>query len=469
MPERRNIATAESTPHAFSARWEAVRSSLHQETGDNNFRSWIQPISFQSFGNGVLNLGVPTRFMRDWIRTHYEPRIRSLWLQNGSGLNHIEISVAAAPAVTLPSAGMILPSAPSLAANDAVVDGEGTAADFSSPLDPRYTFDNFVVAPSNALAATAARRVAESDSILFNPLYVYGAVGLGKTHLLQASVAALRARNLGAKAIYMSAERFMYHFVQALRRKDTMAFKARFRAIDILVIDDIQFICGKEATQDEFLSTFNALLDEGKQIVVAADRSPAELDGVSERLRSRLGGGLAVRIEPAAYPLRLSILQLKRDLLKRDIPDEVLAFLAAGITTNVRELEGGLNRLVAQAELMGRAVNIETAQDLLQDLLRAGVRRLSIEDIQKKVTEHYDIRMSDMLSPRRARTVARPRQVAMYLAKVLTEHSLPDIGRKFGGRDHTTIIHGIRRIEALMTSDPAIAQDVAVLKRALAA
>ena len=464
MLDRGNTAAAETfAPPAIplAQRWEQLKPLLQREAGDNNFRSWIIPIAPLSFAGGVLELGVPTRFMRDWVRTHYADRIRALWAQHFGAPARVEIVIAEKAA----AAEAVAYTTP-VVANDAGTDNNEDR--FSSPLDPRYTFDNFVTDPSNALAAGASRKLAESDMVPFNPLYIHGGVGLGKTHLMQAAAQVLRARKPSAKIVYMSAERFMYQFVQALRGKDTMTFKSFFRSVDVLMIDDIQFICGKESTQDEFLHTFNSLLDHGKQVVVSADRAPAELDGIGERLRSRLGMGLAARIEPTTYELRLAVLRSKCGLLKRDIPQDVLELLAAKITSNVRELEGALNRLIAHAELADRPVTLETAQALLQDLLKAGDRRVSVEEIQKKVADYYGLRLADMHSPRRARPLARPRQVAMYLCKIMTEHSLPDIGRKFGGRDHTTIIHGIRRIEELMTTDADMARDVEILKRAVA-
>lgn len=439
----------------LTERWEALKSLLQQESGDNNFRSWIMPITPKALSSGVLELAVPTRFMRDWVKTHYADRIQALWSQNFGALVRVDVTVSsvASPQRAIP---VTLPAA----ANDTAV-----VADFSSPLDPRYTFDTFVVGASNALAAAAARKVAESDAALFNPLYIYGSVGLGKTHLLHATAAAVRLRKPQAVVAYMSAERFMYRFVQALRNKDTMSFKSFFRTADALLIDDIQFICGKESTQDEFLHAFNALIDHGKQVIVSADRPPHELDGTSDRLRSRLGMGLAVKVENTTPDLRVAILKSKTALLKRDVPLEVIDLLASRITSSVRELEGGLNRLIAHAELTGQPVSTAAALPLLQDLLRPNGRGATMDDIQKKTVEHYGLRIADMTSPRRTRAVARPRQVAMYLCKTLTEHSLPDIGRKFGGRDHTTVIHAVRTIEALIASDPVLARDVEALKR----
>jgi len=337
----------------------------------------------------------------------------------------------------------------------------------SSAFDARYTFDTFVVGKPNALAHAAARRVIESKNVPFNPLFLYGGVGLGKTHLMHAIGWAMKEHWPERRVMYLSAEKFMYQFVKALRAKDTMSFKDAFRNVDVLMIDDIQFISGKESTQEEFFHTFNALVDQNKQIIISADKSPSDLIGLEERLRSRLAWGLVADIHPSTYDLRLGILQSKRDLLEADIPASVLEFLALKVTSNIRELEGALNRIVAHADVTKQDITLESTQEVLVDLLRAHDRRITIDEIQRKVAEHYNIRLTDMHSARRARNVARPRQVAMYLSKQLTARSLPEIGRKFGGRDHTTVMHAVRKIEELMEADAQIAQDVEIVRRAL--
>jgi chromosomal replication initiator protein len=334
-------------------------------------------------------------------------------------------------------------------------------------LDPRFTFDNFVVGKPNELAHAAARRVADATSVTFNPLFLYGGVGLGKTHLMHAIAWQIRRKDPNRRVLYLSAEKFMYQFIRALRFKDTMAFKEQFRSVDVLMIDDVQFISGKDSTQEEFFHTFNALVDQNRQVVISADKSPSDLEGMEERLRSRLGWGLVADIHPTTYELRLGILQAKAEAMNAAIPAKVLEFLAHKITSNVRELEGALNRIVAHAELVGRSITLESTQEVLHDLLRANDRRITIDEIQKRVAEHFNIRLSDMHSARRARAVARPRQVAMYLAKQLTARSLPEIGRKFGGRDHTTVMHAVRKIEELKTTDPTFAEDIELLRRML--
>lgn len=473
MIESGKITPADTTaegmiPASITARFEQLRPMLMREFGDTAFRSWIAPLVPVSVVNGTLELSVPTRFIRDWVKAHYADRIRALWSQHFAPLSRVEIVVAAKPAHISPVAThTAAPYQPVAVANQNATKEQGEE-NLSAPLDARFTFAQFVTGRSNELAAVSARRVAEGDKH-YNPLYIHGSVGFGKTHLMQAIGHHIRENRKELRVVYMTAEKFMYKFVQALRARDTLAFKDDFRSIDVLMIDDIQFICGKEQTQKEFLDTFKALIDMGKQVVVTGDRSPAELDGIDDHLKSRLTGGLAVEIRQADEDLRLRILQSKCSLLKRDIPADVLSFLAQKITSSIRELEGALNRLIAHTELTGRDISQETVHDLLGDLLRASDRKIGIEDIQKKVAEFYRIRLSDLLSPRRARPVARPRQVAMYLAKNLTVHSLPEIGRKFGGRDHTTIIHGIRKIEELMADDLRLREDVETLKKAFAA
>lgn len=308
----------------------------------------------------------------------------------------------------------------------------------------------------------------------FNPLFLYGGVGLGKTHLMHAIAHDYQARHPSAQVLYLSAEQFMYRFVQALRESSIMDFKSMFRNVNMLMVDDVQFIAGKDSTQEEFFHTFNALVDQGKQIVISADRAPAEIKGLEERIKSRLSCGLIVDLHPTTYELRLGILQSKTQAFRAQQPDleigaGVLEFLAHRITTNVRVLEGALQRLFAHASLLRREITLEVAQECLADILRTNDRKINIDDIQRKVAEHYNIRLADMMGPKRARNVARPRQIAMYLSKQLTSRSLPEIGRRFGGRDHTTIMHGVRKIEELLVEDSAMVEDIAVLKRMLEA
>jgi chromosomal replication initiator protein len=435
--------------------WEQVRDKLRQEAGETVFENWLGLISLSSFSNGNIVIAVHSKFHKDWIEPRYGNRIRSLWHGLSKDISSVNLIVDER------LSGRVIKKSE---------DAASSILKLSSPLDPRYTFDKFIIGPSNNFVAAAAQRISESEDVAFNPFVIYGGVGLGKTHLMHAIAWKIRETNPNRKVVYLSAEKFMYQFVRALRQQETMEFKDQFRSADVLMIDDVQFIAGKNSTQEEFFHTFNALVDQNKQIIVSSDRSPADLEGIEERLRSRLGWGIVGEIHQTTYELRLGILLSKVDNLKNCIvPKNVIEFLAHRITSNVRELEGALKRLVAHSQLVGRPISIESAHDVLHDLLRANNRRVTIEEIQKKVAEHFNIRLSDMSSPRRARAVARPRQIAMYLAKQLTSRSLPEIGRTFGGRDHTTVMHAVSRIESLKLEDTLMADDLELLKRSLEA
>lgn len=449
------------TDEASRAQWNRVKGRLRDEFGETAYRSWLNPLSLADVNDSKVRITSPTRFVRDWVVTHYGERIRALWAKENTRITAIDIVVVPATAGGATGAGKSAKTEPApLAAGE-----QSAADDLGALLDSRYTFSNFVVGKPNEFAYAAALRVAESDSVSFNPLFLYGGVGLGKTHLMNAVAWHIRERNPKRTVFYLSAEKFMYRFVKALRFHDTMAFKEQFRSVDVLMIDDVQFIAGKDATQEEFFHTFNSLVDQGRQIIISADKSPSDLQGMEERLRSRLGCGLVADIHATTYELRLGIIEQKADQIAVTVPRKVAEFLAHKITSNVRELEGALNRVAAHAQLVGRDITLETTQEVLHDLLRASDRRITIEEIQKKVAEHFNIRIADMHSARRARQVARPRQVAMYLAKQLTSRSLPEIGRKFGGRDHTTVMHAVKRIEELQDSDSAFAEDVELLRR----
>jgi chromosomal replication initiator protein len=452
--------------------WARVRARLREEFGEAAFRSWLRSMTLFDVTDGRARIGVPTRFLRDWVAAHYSDRIRALWSGENAAISVIDIFVsgtAATGAAPLRDARAARDE-PAVAAPAIVAADE--KGDISAPLDPRFTFENFVVGKPNELAHAAARRIAEScvaakRTVPFNPLFLYGGVGLGKTHLMHAIAWHIRTQIPARKVIYLSAEKFMYQFIRALRFKSTMDFKDQFRSVDVLMIDDVQFISGKDSTQEEFFHTFNALVDQNRQIVISADKSPSDLEGMEDRMKSRLGWGLVADIHPTTYELRLGILQAKAEQRKAAIPPKVMEFLAHKITSNVRELEGALNRILAHATLVGRTISLESAQEVLHDLLRANDRRITIDEIQKRVAEHYNIRLSDMHSARRARAVARPRQVAMFLCKQLTPRSLPEIGRKFGGRDHTTVMHAVRKIEELRATDRTLAEDVELLRRML--
>ena len=450
--------------------WHRVRARLLAEVGQATFASWLAPLILVAIDGDQVTLGVGTRFLRDWVASRYAHRIAALWAEERHGVQSARIVIHAGQ----PQAGEgeprtagEPPTARRGSGNLARAQG-GALADLGSPLNGRFTFREFVVGETNELAHAAAQQVAGVDHLPFNPLYLYGGVGLGKTHLLHATAWCIRGREPGRRVLYLSAERFMYRFVQAIRQKDTVAFKEKLRSADVLLIDDIQFICDKESTQEEFLHTLNALLDHRCQVVVSGDRSPSRLDGMGERLRSRLAGGLAVDILPANYELRLGILREKAAPLGiADAPREVLEFLARQISSNVRELEMALNRIAAHAALLGGAITLQTTQSVLRDVLGVKERRITIEEIQRRVAAHYNIKPAELSSNRRAQVVVRPRHVAMYLAKQLTSRSLPEIGRKFGKRDHTTVMYAIRRIEELRPKDAALDEDVEFLRQSL--
>lgn len=451
--------------------WGLVRNKLQKSVGQNNYTNWIEPLEFADLENGVATFLVPTNFMGNWVDRNFGDKILNQMVGQGLKVSRLEFSV---PVKT---------PAPVVKAVDAAAPEKSVATDNQksgnddlpgAPLYERFTFDNFVVGKPNELAHAAARRVAEGGPVTFNPLFLYGGVGLGKTHLMHAIAHELTTRNPELRVVYLSAEQFMYRFVQAIREKQMMDFKQLFRSVDVLMVDDVQFIAGKDSTQEEFFHTFNALVDQNKQIIISGDRAPGEIKDMEDRIKSRLQCGLVVDLHPTDYELRLGVLQNKvasyreqyKDLV---IADGVLEFLAHRISTNVRVLEGALMRLFAFASLVGREITLELAQDCLGDILRASDRKVTVEEIQRKVSEHYNIRLSDMIGPKRVRVIARPRQIAMYLAKHMTSRSLPEIGRRFGGRDHTTVMHGVKRIDELKGSDDQIAEDLELLRRALEA
>lgn len=486
--------------------WAQVCSHMRDEIGDAAFDSWFKPISVRSVDSGVATISVPTRFMRDWVANNYLDQIRALWCAINKQIVNVEISVGNAqgggilsqassnaqrqsqsaqgngaqgmmqghrpsasqqPHSHQPQHQMYAPDPMAQPAPSAPVSQSTLADDLGAPLDPRYVFDNFVVGKPNEFAHAAAKRVAEADIPPFNPLFMYGGVGLGKTHLMHALAHHMREVHPNRTVVYLSAEKFMYRFIRALREQKTVDFKEQFRSVDMLLIDDVQFIAGKDSTQEELFHTFNALVDQGRQIVLSADKSPSDIEGLEDRLKSRLNHGLVADLHATTYELRLGILLSKAEQLGVELPMKVTEFLAHKIASNVRELEGALNRVVAHSQLVGRPITLETSQEVLHDLLRANDRRVTIEEIQKKVAEHFNIRVADMHSARRARSVARPRQIAMYLSKQLTSRSLPEIGRKFGGRDHTTVMHAVKKVGELTLHDQDFAEDVELLRRML--
>jgi chromosomal replication initiator protein len=469
---------SETAANAPEVEWSRVIGQLKEEIGDIAYRSWLAPINVQRVDGGEAVIAAPARLYRDWVASHYADRILALWRAENRQVKRISV-VVAPPSHASRSFAAISQSPIELSQARVVLSGEPGATveigeDRPQPggLDPRFTFENFIVGKPNELAHAAARRVAEacsaaSRSVPFNPLFLYGGVGLGKTHLMHAIAWDVHKNACFRKVIYLSAEKFMHQFIRALRFKSTMDFKDEFRSVDLLMIDDVQFISGKESTQEEFFHTFNALVDQNRQIVISADKPPSDLEGLEDRMRSRLGWGLVADLHPTTYELRLGILQSKAEQANVHIPRKVLELLAHRITSNVRELEGALNRIIANMQLVGREITLESAQEELHDLLRLRERRVTIDEIQRRVAEHFNVRFAEMTSARRARAFARPRQVAMYLSKQLTSRSLPEIGRKFGGRDHTTVMHAVRRIEELKDTDTVLAEDVELLRRML--
>ncbi|MEM9636129.1 MAG: chromosomal replication initiator protein DnaA [Pseudomonadota bacterium] len=448
-------------------KWGQLRQRLLKTVGQNNYTNWIEPIEFRAANDGIATFDVPTNFLGNYVNQNFADLILHELKSEDPTVRRLCFAVPAHVGAEETRMEEPQPAAPR-----AVAKPTGTSTLTTAPLDKRFTFDTFVVGKPNELAHAAARRVAEGGPVTFNPLFLYGGVGLGKTHLMHAIAHELRQRRPEMNVLYLSAEQFMYRFVQALRDRKMMDFKEIFRSVDVLMVDDVQFIAGKDSTQEEFFHTFNALVDQNKQIIISADRAPGEIKDLEDRVKSRLQCGLVVDLHPTDYELRLGILQSKVEQQRANYPGleveaGVLEFLAHRISTNVRVLEGALTRLFAFASLVGREINMELTQDCLSDVLRASERKITVEEIQRKVSDHYNIRLSDMIGPKRLRSYARPRQVAMYLCKKMTSRSLPEIGRRFGGRDHTTVMHGVRRIEELKTQDGQIAEDLELLRRAL--
>ncbi len=434
-----------------------VQKKLVEDVGKLAFKSWLSELSVIEQKKGTLYLSLPSAFLSDWVVPHYGNKIDILCKKIFNNIKKTKIVVSNTKV--------------HIAANSFNDFFDITAKNQleqnnPSPLDAAFNFENFIVGSSNEFAFAAAKKVAESNKVFFNPLFIFGGVGLGKTHLMHAVAWDIMKRQPNRKVVYLSAEKFMYEFVKSIRYKDTMSFKDKFRSVDVLMIDDIQFIAGKGSTQEEFFHTFNALVDQKKQIIISGDRPPSELDGVDERLKSRLSFGVVGEIHKTDYELRLNILMAKAKEQKVTIIDkEIIQLLARKISSNIRELEGAFRRLCAHIELVNRPLTMETAKQILHDILKSNNKRISVEEIQKKVSEYFNIKLSDMVSVRRSRVVARPRQVAMYLSKTCTSKSLPEIGRLFGGRDHTTVIHAVKKVEQICNTDIAFYEHVKNLKR----
>jgi len=468
----------------MSSQWEEICGQLKMEFGETAYNSWLKPLKISSFDNGVVNISAPTIFMRNWAIAHYAERIHRILERKNPEVKQVQFvvkNVASGSSANATTGGkylgdgsltkrIIKSPAPQ---NIYGLNGTANAVSYndndypSSKLNPLYTFENFVVGKTNEFAYAAARKVAESRNITFNPLFLYSGVGLGKTHLMHAVAQYIKQSDPSRIVVYISAEQFLQKFVNALRYRDTDAFKEMFRTVDVLMIDDVQFLANKTKTQDEFFYTFNSLIEDGKQIILSADKSPNDLDGIESRLKSRLNSGLVADIMSTDFDLRLGILRKKSEMLGIYLPNNVAEFLAQKISSNIRELEGSLKRIIAHSQLLsGHEITIDMTQDVLKDMLRSIDRKTTIDEIQKRVAEYFNISVKEMQSSRRARNVARPRQIAMYLAKQLTSRSLPEIGRKFD-RDHTTVMHAVRKVEELMVEDTSMAESVENLRRSL--
>ena len=466
--------------------WDRVRRRLRAELGEDVFSSWFGRLELVEITDTTAQLTVPTRFLKSWIQSHYADRLKALAIEEMAGVSDIQIEIRSTTTRSQPKA-------PVQSSGETVVSVETRAQDrmqapspsaeaknsansdplAGAPLDKRLTFTNFLVGKSNALAHAAAEKVASSingGAPLYNPLYVHASVGLGKTHLLHAI--AHQVNDLGRRVIYLTADRFMYGFVSALKAQTALNFKERLRGIDLLVIDDVQFLQGK-SMQQEFCHTLNALIDSGRQIVIAADRPPSDLESLDERVKSRLAGGLVVEMGALDEALRVKIIESRIAAARVhqagfEVSPSVVAYVAKTIVSNGRDLDGAVNRLLAYATLTGQQVTVEAAENAIRDLVRTREpKKVKIEDIQKLVATHFNVSRADILSSRRSASVVKPRQIAMYLAKILTLRSLPEIGRRFGGRDHTTVLHAVRKIEGAVEADTGLREDVELLKRML--
>ncbi len=465
--------------------WRQIKEDLRNTYGDDIYSSWFKNIEYETCVASIVELSTPTAFVRHWNQNQYGPDIAKRWRAADEDVSEIRFTVrtslrpragkssASAPrqggqpptAATAPRRQTDAPAAPANSAGGL----EG------SPLEPRYSFATFAEGASNALAVAASKKVAfaqPGERVQYTPLYVCGAVGLGKTHLLQAIAQAAGTTNQSRRVLYVTAEHFMYRFVNAMRIKNTLTFKDVLRDIDVLIIDDLQFLNGAKV-QEEFGHTLTVLVDGGRQVVIAADRPPADLESLESRIRSRLGGGLVVELEAPDYAMRRKVLEHRIDAQKEifselDFPEEVVDFVSRSVTSNGRDLDGAVNRLVAHNQLTSLPITIKMAENALRDLLRAReTRRPKIEDIQRVVSQHYGVSRQDLVSARRTRTIVQPRQIAMYLSKTLTPRSLPEIGRRFGNRDHTTVLHAVRKIDGMIAKEPQIAEDIETLKRLL--
>ncbi len=444
--------------------WEKAKQDISLNLKEIIWKAWIEPLNFIKYEKKILYLGSNSQLISNRAETQYYEtifyeaskyfddllKVIILTKNNFQKLNSSKIEKHFIPEV------------------DTLINNDLSFVDsMSMNINKTLNFDNFVVGNSNQMPYAASRRICDISSFIYNPLYIYGNVGMGKTHLLNAITIELKKNNPNIKVVLISAERFMYQFIKAIRQKDTIKFKDQFKSIDVLIIDDIQFIGGKGSTQEEFFYTFNNLINEGKKIIISSNKSPVELIDLDEKLKSRLGGGLVVDFLPTNYELRLDILRKKVNLLGLNIPLDVLQFLAKKIVSNVRELEGALNRIWANHELSGKDISIENSENLLSDILLVNEKNISISLIQEQVSLFFNLKLSDMISSRRSINIARPRQVAMYISKTMTSFSYPEIGKAFGGKDHTTVIHAVKKIEALSIVDLKLKKQIYDLKKSI--
>lgn len=502
-------ATHDDDHNSYQSMWDTVKKALIEELNNETYRTWIDALMFVQFEANMVTLSAPTRFARDWIKNNLQRQLLHFWKQEQKNIIGVNLIVGRKKEKASPIVQNFTPAAQVKTANKSPllkktlldeedqkensllsqtlisqenlsdkkaetkvdVTKEATIPPYQQDLyfDEKYTFENFIVGPSNELAFAAARKIATGESVTFNPLFFHSGVGLGKTHLMHAIALYMKEHQQHRSVVYLSAEQFMYRFVNALRNHNMQAFKEEFRSVDTLLIDDLQFISGKNSTQEEFFHTFNALVDNKKQIVLSADRSPNDMNNMEERIKSRLGWGLVVDIHQTDYSLRIGIIESKIKLLQQEypsffVPDKVIEYLAHYITGNVRELEGAINRIAAFATFTGSPVTLESVEDAVADLLRMYEKKIGISEIQKKICEYFNIRLEDMKSARRSRDISRPRQIAMYLAKNMTRHSFPEIGRQFGGKDHTTVLHGVKRVEELIAEDNDFSDLINTLK-----
>mgnify|MGYP000604358294 CR=1 FL=1 len=451
------ITSALKNDDDLKKNWLIVQNKLKEIYGLDIFKSWIQNVDAREIKHNSLILGVKTRFVRDWIVSHYADKILDFFQKLNSSITRIEFEIHESFYVDKNKNNIV-----DFATTSQGLENKDLGY-ASNRLDHRLTFSNYIVGESNQLAFSAAKRVSETLGH-YNPLYIYGSVGLGKTHMLNAIGNELKKTD--KKIIYLSAERFMYQFVKSIKNKDTQKFKDVFRNTDVLIIDDIQFISGKEVTQEEFFYTFNSLIENHSQVIISCDRPPNDLDRIQDRIKSRLSGGLVVDIQPPDISLRLQILKnrckVEETYFGKEVlmSDEILSFIANEFKSSIRDMLGVLNRIIASSRIQNKVPTLLDAKIILKDLLNNMQSVVTIEDIQKVIVNYYNLPMSDFLSSRRSRHIARPRQIAMYLSKKLTTKSLPEIGRKFTGRDHTTVIHAIKKIEELMAGDKKFEYEV---------